>query len=293
MKNLVAVLTGLLIACTVTARENKPASGNKTDKSLLWKITGKDMKAPSYVFGTIHMLCQKDYIWTPAMRNSLRACKEVCFEMDMDDPSVMMQIAMGMIDNSGRTLKDYFTSEEYALVEGFVNDSLGMNIAMFQQMKPAALQSLFATRAVSCSTPVSYEANIMDEAKKYRLEITGLEQANEQLELFDRLPADSVVKELVKMATDYSQERLEYQRMLKAYKRQDLPVLFQLIDSTRAASDDLTAFLDDRNHKWISRMEERMEQRPVFFAVGAGHLPGENGIIQLLRNAGYLVEAVK
>ena len=64
--------------------------------------------------------------------------------MDMDDPSVMMQIAMGMIDNSGRTLKDYFTPEEYALVESFVNDSLGMNIAMFQQMKPAALQSLFA-----------------------------------------------------------------------------------------------------------------------------------------------------
>jgi uncharacterized protein YbaP (TraB family) len=55
----------------------------------------------------------------------------------------------------------------------------------------------------------------------------------------------------------------------------------------------MDAFLDERNKKWIERMEERMEQKPVFFAVGAGHLLGENGLIQLLRNSGYTVVPMK
>jgi uncharacterized protein YbaP (TraB family) len=213
--------------------------------------------------------------------------------MDMDDPSLMMEIAMGMIDQSGRTLKDYFTEGDYALLKDFVADSLGMNIDMFQQMKPAALQSLFATKAVTCSAPISYESNIMAEAKKYKMSVTGLEEAREQLELFDRLPGDSVVKELIAMAKDYSEEKKEYQKMLAAYKKQDLPLLFELIETARSTSDDLNAFLDDRNKKWISRMEERMDQKPIFFAVGAGHLLGENGIINLLRNEGYSVVPVR
>jgi uncharacterized protein YbaP (TraB family) len=164
---------------------------------------------------------------------------------------------------------------------------------MFQQMKPAALQSLFATRAVACSNPVSYEANIMDEAKKLKKNITGLEEASEQLALFDSMPQDSIVSDLVKMARDYSKERTEFNRMLAAYKKQDLQALHQIIEESRTSSDDLNAFLDERNKKWIERMEGKMEQQPVFFAVGAGHLPGENGIIQLLRNEGYSVEPVR
>ena len=251
------------------------------------------MKQPSYLFGTIHLLCPKDYIWTPAMKRSLKSCKEVCFEMDMDDPSVMMQVASGMIDNSGKTLKDHFSSEDYEIIERFVTDSLHMNIMMFQQMKPTALQSLFTTKALNCANPVSYEANIMEEAKKQKKEITGLEEAYEQIALFNNLPEDSLIKELVDMAKDYSKERDEFNRMLQAYKNQDLPLLYEIIERSRTTSEDLSTFLDERNKKWIERMEERMEQKPVFFAVGAGHLPGENGIIQLLRNHGYEVTPVK
>ncbi|HRO43287.1 MAG TPA: TraB/GumN family protein [Flavipsychrobacter sp.] len=292
MRKFSIAFAGLLaVFFSCDARETKPVK--QDERSLLWKITRQDMKQPSYLFGTIHLLCAKDYLWTPAMKKSLRACKEVCFEMDMDDPSVMMQVASGMIDNSGKNLKDYFNEEDYKVVERFVNDSLKMNLLLFQQMKPAALQSLFATKAVMCTNPVSYEANIMEEAKKWKKEITGLEEASEQLALFDRIPQDSVISELVAMARDYSKERTEFDRMLQAYKKQDLPTLHQIIEESRTTNEDLSVFLDERNKKWIERMEGKMEQKPIFFAVGAGHLPGENGIIQLLRNNGYEVVPVK
>lgn len=284
-------LAGLLsVFLSCRAGEKKASEANQN--SLLWKITRKDLKQPSYLFGTIHLLCADDYIWTPAMSKSLRNCQEVCFEMDMDDPSVMVQVASGMIDNNGKLLKEYFTDGDYEVITQFVRDSMGMNMMMFQQMKPAALQTLFASRVVSCESPVSYESNIMDEAKSLKKEITGLEEPAEQLALFDRMPQDSVVKDLVAMAIDYSKERTEYGKMLEAYKKQDLAELYRIIEESRLASDDLSGFLDERNIKWIDRMEGKMEQRPVFFAVGAGHLPGANGIIQLLRNKGYKVAPV-
>jgi len=133
----------------------------------------------------------------------------------------------------------------------------------------------------------------MEEAKKQKMEITGLEEPSEQLALFDSLPVDSVVAELVSMAKDYSKERTEYQKMLAAYKKQNVQALHDIIEASRVTEKDMDAFLDERNKKWIERMEERMEQKPVFFAVGAGHLLGENGIINLLRNSGYKVEPIK
>jgi uncharacterized protein len=292
MKRLARILSLILFFPVLALSLEKPQN-QKPDRSLLWKITGGGMKYPSYVFGTIHMLCQKDYLWTAAMKKSLRSCKEVCFELDMDDPTVMMQVAMGMVDNSGRKLKDYFSPEDYAIVEKFVKDSLRLNIDQFQQMKPAVLQSMFATKALNCKSPVSYETNIMSEAKALKMQVTGLEEPSEQLELFNGMVEDSVVKELVAMAKDYSKERNEYQKMLKAYKQQDLALLYQIIEEGKVAGGTTEQFLDERNEKWIDRMQERMEQKPVFFAVGAGHLWGDKGIIQLLKNTGYTLEPVR
>lgn len=265
----------------------------KENKSLLWKITGNEMKKPSYLFGTMHLICQDDYLWTSAMKKSLKASKEVCFEMDMDDPSVMMEAAMGMMDNSGKNFADYFTPQEYDLVEKFVKDSLGLSMEMLDKMKPAAVVSFFATASVSCAVPISYESKIMEDAKKMKLEITGLEEPKEQIALLDNMPIDSIIKEMISLTQDFSKEKNEYQKMVQAYRKQDISMLYELMERSEDGSINMGVFLDERNNKWIGRMEGRMDQKSVFFAVGAGHLWGENGLINLLRIKGYKVEAVR
>ena len=66
-----------------------------------------------------------------------------------------------------------------------------------------------------------------------------------------------------------------------------------MIQKSKSAGNDLDAFLDERNKKWIDRMTDKMEQKSVFFAVGAGHLWGINGVINLLRKNGYTVVPVR
>jgi len=286
MFRILLAIIGFLLAWPASAQDQK------NNRSLLWKITGRNMQQPSYLFGTIHLICPSDYLWTAKMSASLRSCKEVCFEMDMDDPTVPMKIAMGMIDSSGKTLKDYFTEADFSLLERFMQDSLGLNLSVFMQMKPSALQSLLAIKSVDCDNPESYEGKIMDEAKSAGLEVGGLESPEEQIALLDRLGTDSSLQEMIATIRDYRAEKEKFDLLIQAYKKQDLPGLHQLMSEATSLKDDLTSFLDERNIRWIARMEDKMDLHPVFFAVGAGHLWGTNGVITLLRQAGYTVTPV-
>ena len=264
-----------------------------TSKSLLWKISNAEMKKPSYLFGTIHMICPEDYLWTPKMQQSFESADEVCFEMDMDDPMLMMTIARGMMSNNHKELKDYFTTEQYKKIEQYIRDSINMDISMFSQLKPSALQTVFATKIAGCPSPLTYELVLTEEAKKHKKEISGLEEAYEQIELLNNMPTDSIVYGLIDMIDNDSNTKAEFQAMVSVYKNQDINLLLDIIRLSKDMSSIMTMFLDDRNIKWIERMIEKMDQSSVFFAVGAGHLPGQNGIISLLRNAGYRVEAIK
>lgn len=288
------VAAGLLILFSGFTRQAKKIKRSEPDnKSLLWKISGNDIRKPSYLFGTIHLLCKEDYIWTPAMNGALKKADEVCFEMDMDDPGVLLAVASGMIDMSGKTLKERISPADYQIIEQFVEDSLRMNMSMFQQMKPVALQSLFATKTINCNDPVSYETNIMEIAQRQKKSITGLEEPSEQLALFDNMDEDTVIRDLVDMAKDYSHEKKEYKLMLDAYKKQDLPALYEIIHEAEMEGEDMGQLLNERNKKWIERIEDKMEQKSVFFAVGAGHLWGDYGVIALLRAKGYKVEPLR
>lgn len=269
--------------------KEKPAGNN----TLLWKITGSNSSKPSYLFGTIHLLCPDDYLWTDVMKSSLKNTEKVCFEMDMDDPEVLSAASSGMIAKDNKNLEAYFTTEQYGKLGVFVKKELGMDVNMLQQMSPVMLQMLLSTKAVSCAIPVSYEANIMEEAKKQGKEIIGLEDPSEQIAVLNKLPEDSAVAQIMELADNFEVSKTEYQAMLTAYKNQDIATLYKQIQGSKELGSDLGIFLDDRNEKWIPRMTEKMKNNTIFFAVGAGHLWGDQGVITLLRKAGYRVEPVK
>ena len=297
MKRLFAyILTLLAILINVTSfAHHKKAAAKKGGHSLIWQISGNGLQKPSYLFGTIHVICKDDYIWTQAMNKSLEKSEKVCFEMDTDDPSVMMAVAAGMIDKSGKKLADYFTPEQYKLVKQYIKDSVGMDISMLEQMKPIFLQTLLDVKiSVGCSDPVYYEDSIGKTATKENKEILGLETAEEQLAVLQTLPVDTVIKEILEVIEGKSADtKNEYDQLIAAYRQQDLPRLYELIKKSEDAGNDMAPLLDDRNKKWIARMSNKMKISSVFFAVGAGHLYGENGVINLLKKDGYTVEIVK
>lgn len=285
---LFAALLAIIINQPLQAQQKE-----SKDHSLLWRISGKNLTKPSYLFGTIHLICQDDYFWTDKMKQSLDKSEKVCFEMNLNDPSVMMQVASGLIDNSGKKLQDYFTPEQYNLILHYFQDSLGMSLSMLQKMKPIGLQTFLSTKGSGCANPTSYEENIMQTALKDKKEILGIEDPKEQIAVLESIPIDTVIQQLMDEIQNKNTDEGEYAQLISAYKTQYLPALYFMITSSKELGSDMNAFLDDRNKKWISRMQDKMKQSSVFFAVGAGHLWGKNGVISLLRKEGYMVEPLK
>lgn len=268
------------------------------EKSLLWKISKPGNRNTSYLFGTIHLICEQDYIWTPQMQRYLDSSKTVCFEMNLDDPGLMTEAAMKLLDFSGKTLHDYFQSEtDYQLLRSFIKDTLKQDLSYAESLKPIGLYFLYTTLSIQspCKGETrSYEITLMQMAKDAGKKIDGLETLEDQLSAIESIPTDTILATLVRAAKGVSEGAEETARMIAAYKKQDIASLQKMLSESReigqSEQQTFAKLVDERNKNWIAPMQRMIGLESTFFAVGAGHLPG---LIKLLREQGYSVEAIQ
>ena len=287
----------LLFACSGPKKmQYKPL-----ENSLLWEIKGKDLPAPSYLFGTIHLIPEDDYFWTKPMENAFSKSQEVVFELDMNemnDMSKMMALLPHLFMKGDTTLSMLLVKADYDKLAAKMQN-MGLPLFLFERMKPFFL-TVFLSEDLQPSddkTMKSYELEITTKANAARKAVSGLETVAFQASIFDRIPyrkqAD-MLAEMLKEEGNSEMENIEMKTMISYYKNQEIQ---RLGDAVAAGNGEMMGMEEDllflRNEKWIPLMEEKMKQKPVFFAVGAGHLPGERGVIHLLRKAGYKVKAVK
>jgi uncharacterized protein len=282
----------LLICCMLLSNGAWAVLFGQEKKSLLWEITGPTLQKPSYLFGTIHLICKGDMLWPLAMDTALSQSDKICLEMDMDDPKVLQATAIGFIDASGKKLSQYFTATEMKQLKRFIKDSVGMDLSQLMQLKPMALQSLLLMKVPDCEVSSSYEERLLSIATRTGQEVLGLEQPEEQINLLDNLPIDSIVKGVMDDVQHFTKNKSEFRNLIQTYRSQDLEELYAMIVASGTLGVGEAAFLDNRNKTWLPRMEKMMNISSVFFAVGAGHLAGENGVIKLLRGRGYRLRAL-
>lgn len=269
-------------------------------RSLLWKVTGNGLEMPSYIFGTIHMIGKDDYFFTDNMQKALDESEEVVFEIKMDD---MMNLGsqmsmMGKIFMAdGTTLKDLLAEEDYDLVKAHFKE-MGLPLMFLERMKPMFL-SVFASGDMSPTSMtsgdiVSYEMEIMKQAKEAKKPMAGLETVDFQMGLFDSIPYDAQAKMLLESIKMEDEGNDQFAEMVKLYKSQDIEAMQSITTEGEGGLGDFeTLLLTQRNENWIPKMQEMMGEKKVFFAVGAGHLGGDKGVIRLLEEAGYTVEPIR
>ena len=298
MKNFITTLSLLLGLVAFGFAQETPQTDS--ENSLLWEISGKGVKNVSYLFGTIHMIHRDDFILTDATKNALEKSKRVTFEINMEemsDMSAMLPLMMRAFMKNGTTLKSLLSEEDYTLVENHFAD-LGLPMMMLDRIKPMFLSALASEDFISegnMDEIVSYEMEIMELASQREMEVAGLETAEFQMSMFDSIPYEAqaqMLVESIKSEGDESDEQLRI--MVEMYKNQDIEGMQQLIKGdTEGIGKYEELLLVQRNKNWIPIMSQMMSQMPTFFAVGAGHLGGEQGVIALLREAGYKLKPVK
>jgi uncharacterized protein len=288
----VRIFLFIAVFLTLIANAKSAVPQTAANNSLLWVVSRKDIPNPSYIFGTTHLICRDDYLWTDKMAASLEQSGKICFELDMDDPAVLTQVYTGMLNKNGIKLESYFTPDQYKLLRRYVKDSLGLSMGLLQDIKPLGVQCLLSKNGVSCPSPISYEDSIMKIAQKNKKEILGLELPLEVIALLENIPVSLVIEDIMLQVQNNKKNDSEYTKLIAAYRSQDIQALYTLVATSKDLGD-MGAFLDERNRKWTPRIMDQMKNSSVFFAVGAGHLWGERGLISLLRKEGYTVEPLK
>jgi len=263
------------------------------EKALLWKISGNDLSQPSYLFGTIHATC--DATLDEATLKALDETKQLFLEIDMDDPELQKQMMMNMTMKDGASLSNLISKEDFSIVDDFLQKNMGMSAKMIDNFKPFMISSMLLPKLLDCPIK-SFEMELMKVAKEQEEEIYGLETISDQLDVFDQIPYQEQAEELVKTAKDgMKKDKLEMEKVMKVYIDKDIEKMLDLMANSenKISANYNDILLINRNRKWISVIEQNSKEIPTFYGVGAAHLAGENGVINLLRKFGYTVEAVK
>jgi uncharacterized protein YbaP (TraB family) len=292
MKKLGAGLLLTLISLVSFSQVTK-----KEPNTLLWQISGNGLEKPSYLFGTIHMICEKDALLSDSLKEAIRKTDAVYMEVDMNNIFEMFTVMTKMKMLNDTTLSDLLSKKDYGTLKNYFetkNEILPFSV--LETYKPLLIASMLQESGSSCESVSAMEMVIMKEAEYYKKSIKGLETIAYQMGIFDSIPYKVQAEELVKYVEQIKKgnDNKEFEKLIEAYKNQDLTKLEELIKNTDIGIANYTdILLYNRNRNWVEKLKIILLPNKSFvIAVGAGHLPGEKGVINLLRKAGYTVKPV-
>lgn len=276
---------------------------------LLFRISGNGLAAPSYIVGTYHIVDDTFVDSIAGIRQALADCQQVYTEVLKGDMTSADSLAFkkAQLLPKGMTIDKLLSSEEMSRLNAYVKRIIGTDLnnprlASFCHLPPTALSInlsvlIFAKkygRLMKSGTMI--DDFFTKEAMKQGKSVGGLETMAFQLTL---LYGDTMEeqKEALMCMVDNGEiiEKME-EDIAQAYLSRDLNSLKEILDRKMAicsSSEETTKMLDNRNADWLTKMPGIMKEKPTLFAVGAGHLLGEKGVLNLLRLKGYTVEPVK
>lgn len=273
-------------------------------EAVFWKIEREGVE-PSYLLGTAHVTDPRVTTLSPMMTNALEAADIVALELkELGSQQEFMMAAMRhaalMVLPPGQSLWDLVPDADEAAIRDNVN------------LPPGAAKTIFGYQpwvvAAMLSVPIcetsrkqagiqSLDAALARQAEIQGSELAGLETVEEQLTLFANMPLDLQTKYLVSVARLGNRTSDFFETLISLYEQRRITAYMPLMLKLEPMDKDgeaMMAFVEEeltrkRNHTMARRAEKLLARGNAFIAVGALHLPGEEGLVELIRKSGYKV----
>jgi uncharacterized protein YbaP (TraB family) len=271
--------------------------------SLLWKISGNGLLKPCYLYGTVHSFEKRAFRFAKLAEQYIAKCDVFGMEINMETMhakgifGLMKYIRMPK-DTSLRMLLD---TEEYAKVDLFFRDSLHFSLGMFNKIKPIFLIGIADAKSGMRDTSHSthsirfLDSYLMQRAEQHDKRIIGIETIEEQIKALDVISLKEQARMVLKMVQpDTAKQKVSVEDLVSIYISGDLDSIYRYYKKLPAAADIEfnAALITERNHRMADRIDSIAQDEPIFVAIGALHLPGEEGVISLLRKKGYDVTPI-
>ncbi|MBQ3579742.1 MAG: TraB/GumN family protein [Bacteroidales bacterium] len=281
---------------------------------LLYKISGNGLEKPSYIVGTYHLAPAEFAEKIPGLTAAFESCDQVYGEIDMREtskPEKQLALQQQQMLPDGKTLTSLLTGEQLNKLNAIMRDLFGKDLnneafaAQMNRLSPAMISNTIILYTYAKDNPnlLMDQSKLLDGhlqvmAAERGMAVKGFETADFQAEALFGKPLEQQVNDLMCMV-DHYQETVDMAEFItEAYFSQDLDQLQDLTEEESESEcggspEDSEKLIYDRNSNWVKAMPAIMKENPTFFAVGSAHLCGDRGVLALLKQAGYTIEAVK
>ena len=258
--------------------------------TFLWKVSGNGLTKDSYVFGTLHMACGQDFKIENKVNEALKTTDRIAFEIDANNPETLkaMQANMGPVPG----FFDGLAPEKKKVIDSVLM-TRNLNSAILDKVGPAMLLSILSIQGFECANPTDFK---MMELELKKLEgaagkpVDELETVEFQINMMNEFfKAEDLYNYVLQIDSVKSQTK----HLVQAYFGQKPAALEEWLAKTSTMTPEKEAMmLTNRNKEWMTKMPDMMKNNSMFFAVGAAHLMGKNGILQLLKDKGYTLTPI-
>lgn len=290
MKRLVLAILSILL-CILMLRAD-----------LLWRVEGPGIKSPSYIFGTHHVAPVALLDSIDGFDEALASVDAVYGELDMArmmTPAAQQQMMGAAMAPQDSLLTMVLTPAQVDSLDIILKKYLGPMVSAqaFAAMKPAMVQTVLTMTMNQKFFPgfnaaEQLDAMIQQRARQAGKTVGGLETLDDQCVALFGAPITRQAKDLMEVVADDDKASESAHWLADAYLSGDLDAMFAMINEEM---DDETALrmIYNRNDNWVGIIAGRMTSTPTMYVVGAGHLPGQRGLIEQLRAKGLTVTPVK
>ena len=289
MKRILAIIALLLLGVQAA------------NAQLLWKISGRGIEKPSYILGTHHAV---PYTFCDTIPGLMKAFGEVghvvgefdMLKMDAMTPQQMQNMQKMMMMPADTTMASLFSDAQRDTLDAYLKNTLGANLQMLSSMKPMTImvtvqQKILMELIPDIASLTGIDKYMQTLAAEKGKQVGGLETMEYQLGLLYGSSLQDQADALLDMVRQSNSKEL-LQELTVAYKTQNLDTLWKIFQD-QMTELEYDALVKTRNLNWLEEMKHLLTTQSALYVVGAGHLPGDSGMINLLRDAGYKVKPVK
>lgn len=281
---------------------------------LLWKVEKTKEKenkvgdgVVSYLLGTHHFAPVEVLEGVAGFKEAFEGVEQVCGEVVMEEMAgqEVAEVLVGAVVMPGdTTLQMLYCEEDYAAVAEGLKELLGVDVALCERLKPAVianqLEVAMAMKAVRGFDPeLQIDGWLQQEALREGKRVVGLETPEFQIGLMvEGQSLERQARMLLCAVVNAAEAQEQIAELTQAYMNQDIEGLEAVATTAQGNDCDMlpeeeARLISDRNRRWVEAMPAIMERGATLFAVGAAHLIGPDGLINLLRAQGYTVEPVR
>lgn len=280
------------------------AISSSASAQILYKVEKPGSDKTSYILGTHHFspLSNVDCIEElPSIINSIDKLYGEIDMSDMQNPAVIMKMQQKMMAPADSTMTALLKPEQIDSITTawatYVGDPSQLQMIL-PAVKPAVISTALAAGMNAKALPdynptVSIDGTMQERAAAAGKPVAGLETMDFQIAMLYETPISEQIESLMKTIASAEEENENAIALCEAYKNHDIDALYKLIaEASKETPESLEKLIYARNDNWVKILSEEMPEASLMVVVGAGHLPGERGVLEGLKKAGFTVTPI-